>query len=42
MSSQKLKACASNRIRFIVLPLVFDSPAFVVNPVNTSAPFLRL
>ena len=37
INSKELKACASNRINFIELPIAFDALSIVVNPANTWA-----
>jgi phosphate transport system substrate-binding protein len=37
INSKELKACASNRISFIELPIAFDAITVVVNPANTWA-----
>ena len=37
INSKELKACASNRINFIELPIAFDALSIVINPANTWA-----
>lgn len=37
INSKELKACASNRISFIELPIAFDALTIVVHPANTWA-----
>jgi phosphate transport system substrate-binding protein len=37
INSKELKACSSNRINFIELPIAFDALTIVVNPSNTWA-----
>ena len=37
INSKELKACASNRITFIELPIAFDALTIVVHPANTWA-----
>lgn len=37
INSKELKACASNRISFIELPIAFDAITVVVNPANSWA-----
>jgi phosphate transport system substrate-binding protein len=37
INSKELKACSSNRINFIELPIAFDALTIVVNPANTWA-----
>jgi phosphate transport system substrate-binding protein len=37
INSKELKACASNQVNFIELPIAFDAISIVVNPANTWA-----